>query len=611
VAFLSCASALQPILPKSQSWCVDGESTFVLQIRKPQYWRIEVPNSDEEEKVRVKELKVVLSKVLLFEKTPCPFQRDFVVELPEAPTTPITKRPWRPVQGPQLFSSPSYGRKSSFDDDAKSSRASSPRGQSPAARPQVRPRSPQRPPTPMLSPSKSTLSADGPIQETQTSKPSNPSPPHSPMTTPPPGSPMTPVERALPKTPLRQTSITTSPPRTPDSSATSRAPIISRPSFRADAHECLPPVREEGIIETSECALKKLVSLEQPTLAEYEANVQASSLDIEDDNGFTSENTDDSNDTPTSIFPPECQPHVAETEIPERPQAMRSTARSTTAPPLLSLITSPPSKARTKSPLRESAVSATSSSQSSTVGSFHSLHSWHSPLEPDSPGSPRSSSESPSYPYPHENIILPKRSQNRRETALVVETPGAWKSPPASEEGDSTSMCLSPHPETPITNSDANIQQQHDHDTEAVTPAVEIAIRHRATTSNNSRRRELSPLPAAVNLFSPPPTRRSRRLQTTRHLPTAIIQKTCEILLSPPSHLFTLMISVASKIAAGEWRGFLFSGYGEEVHWDFEDEYGRSSYSPEDDYGVALPHSNLPRKPKSDSSDAGGSWEVD
>ena len=44
VAFLSCGSALQPILPKSQCWCLDEDSSrFVLQIRRPQYWRIELP----------------------------------------------------------------------------------------------------------------------------------------------------------------------------------------------------------------------------------------------------------------------------------------------------------------------------------------------------------------------------------------------------------------------------------------------------------------------------------------------------------------------------------------------------------------------------------------
>jgi hypothetical protein len=34
------------------------------------------------------------------------------------------------------------------------------------------------------------------------------------------------------------------------------------------------------------------------------------------------------------------------------------------------------------------------------------------------------------------------------------------------------------------------------------------------------------------------------------------------------------MLRIATKIANGEWRGVL-SGYGEAVHWDFEDDAAR------------------------------------
>jgi hypothetical protein len=68
------------------------------------------------------------------------------------------------------------------------------------------------------------------------------------------------------------------------------------------------------------------------------------------------------------------------------------------------------------------------------------------------------------------------------------------------------------------------------------------------------------------------------------------------------------MISIATKIAAGEWRGMLL-GHGEAVHWDFEDEYGENGLF-EDDYGISLP------KPQNSSKSTGintpgGSWEVD
>lgn len=65
--------------------------------------------------MQLEELKDVLDKVLLFEKTPCPFKRDFTVELPEAPTTPAKKRIWTPVERPKLETSP-LSRSSQMDD---------------------------------------------------------------------------------------------------------------------------------------------------------------------------------------------------------------------------------------------------------------------------------------------------------------------------------------------------------------------------------------------------------------------------------------------------------------------------------------------------------------
>jgi len=55
-----------------------------------------------------------------------------------------------------------------------------------------------------------------------------------------------------------------------------------------------------------------------------------------------------------------------------------------------------------------------------------------------------------------------------------------------------------------------------------------------------------------------------------------VVHKTVEILLSPPSHLITLMLRVAARIAAGQWRGYVF-GTGEAgetipVRWDWSDD---------------------------------------
>ncbi|EFY93639.1 hypothetical protein MAC_00130 [Metarhizium acridum CQMa 102] len=102
VAFLSCGSALQPILPKSQCWRVDQQnSKFILQIRRPYYWRIELPVSNIEQMDKARQFKDALEKVLLFEKTICPFRRAFTVELPKRPE--VRLKPWRPARSQKAY----------------------------------------------------------------------------------------------------------------------------------------------------------------------------------------------------------------------------------------------------------------------------------------------------------------------------------------------------------------------------------------------------------------------------------------------------------------------------------------------------------------------------
>jgi hypothetical protein len=76
-------------------------------------------------------------------------------------------------------------------------------------------------------------------------------------------------------------------------------------------------------------------------------------------------------------------------------------------------------------------------------------------------------------------------------------------------------------------------------------------------------------------------------METVRRIPFAILSKTCEVLLGPPSHLVSLMLKVAAKIVAGEWRGLVF-GFGDggekiPVQWDYSDEE-YSSWDEDEDY---------------------------
>jgi hypothetical protein len=464
---------MHPILPKSQCWCVDDSSSkFVLQIRRPQYWRIEVPIASPEDQRTSEGLKEVLSQVLLFEKTSCPFKRSFTVELPEAPTTPVKRRPWRPVHTPKSQ-----------------------------------------------------------MEETQ-----------------------------------------------------------------------LPG------------ALLENENRDEDSPAVSDDNVDHQGMDSDSDA------TDDTNATPRNIFHRSVLPPLVDQGMVNESRIGR-TVRSVTAPPQLTIITSSPSKDdRTMSPLsRSRSIESVSSDYSSSVDSFHTVQSWHSPITPLPPSPPESNPASPTtYPYPHDNISLPKRPIHTREISEITITPESPRVWEITQDSSTESVIRvseqhsMPPPRTPTKDNDFedNLDEEF---FEIAPPPSQQQIRHRPTTGSNSRRRALSPLLPAANIFSPS-RQRPRRLQTARHLPTAIIQKTCEILLSPPSHLLHLMLNIAAKIAAGEWRGmvFGFSEGGEKIvgEWDYDDSELIGDSWDEDDYGVSLG-----RKHSSNSNAAhervGRSWEVD
>ena len=98
IAFLSASNIVHAIMRKSECWCVDGEATFVLRIRGDDYYRIELPGRAEADGNGAEELKGVLSRILMYEKTLCPFARGFTVDLPGTPELPAGKRKWRPAE---------------------------------------------------------------------------------------------------------------------------------------------------------------------------------------------------------------------------------------------------------------------------------------------------------------------------------------------------------------------------------------------------------------------------------------------------------------------------------------------------------------------------------
>ncbi|KAM7197172.1 Inheritance of peroxisomes protein 1 domain containing protein [Naviculisporaceae sp. PSN 640] len=492
VAFLNCGSALQPILPKSQVWCVDeASSKFILQIRRPQYWRIEVPVATDEEVQRALLLRQVFDQILQFEKTECPFQRSFTVELPERPKTPVKKRPWTPAPRP----------------------------------------TPALPPTPD----------------------------HTPVE-------LARVRRDVPKL----------------------EPIVVPETLESLSE---PGKNSDQIVET-QASPKTLPVLAETRTSEGELEAKGDEAQ---------------------------QPEVAAVSSQRLAKApilgnTLPALRSVTAPPQLTLNASPPSKVREEGQPEPPRNASRSQSPVDSQSSFHSVASWSASSLPPSP--PLSNPASPlGSSCPSEIEPEPLGQDDSPELASITNSSPTWSACPSSDFDSSLTAPSSVNGavETSSTSSETAVEEdrpQTPHPAEETlentctsaisdSPLSETAaqvarrrpsIRRRGTTSSSisPSRRALSPLPSAANLFAPrrPLSRSPSKgtLDVVRRLPLAIIQTTCEILMSPPSHLINLMLKVAARITAGEWSGFVFGTdeHGERipVHWDWSDDEDTERPSP-------------------------------
>ena len=97
VSFLHSGSLLHAILPRSLCWCVDGVSKFAMRVLPDTYYRIELPGETPEDLEKAEELKVVLAKVLFYERTACPFSRGIEEELPSVEEVTNSRRKSRRV----------------------------------------------------------------------------------------------------------------------------------------------------------------------------------------------------------------------------------------------------------------------------------------------------------------------------------------------------------------------------------------------------------------------------------------------------------------------------------------------------------------------------------
>ncbi|GJC87373.1 hypothetical protein ColLi_10211 [Colletotrichum liriopes] len=722
VAFLNCGSALQPMLPKSQCWALaEDSSKFVLQIRRPNYWRIEIPVTNANEQELAVALKGVWDQILQFEKTECPFKRSFTIVLPEKPKTPAKKRPWTPPVKralPVLSTpaheveasptpralTPSTGRRASTtslrgrrlsvlgSDVQSSSRSREPSAEisvpveskedeqnsttetveaiSPATKSQTIPEQAvedipvhdvEKVPRVVVERNTETTDVTG-TEKTANEEIENLSTTEDSIAE------EVEIEDDEPKADL--TGSAESQPTKPlavekpqrdeelynTETAINGDTLLSEPETSSSPTSVPAPTtetsgRREGI-QTPRMSLEALtVSTIATTSKDSKSDVRAETIAVGEQSAEpyslpneikeqlitvevspkTPLSAGTSTPTPTNIYdvirnyehkmaaaaPEPVSATNEHATVPEAPQAEAgnaseggSSTESTSGTdeesvlegsgvvggrrkklrgfragralvPQLTLVTSPPSKSAMRStPILDDAASPTGSTDS-----FHSSRSWHSPVTPV-PRSPASDVSPTRFPYPHDNILIPKKPWHYRDVSDLTVTPETRRTWDATssltDDSSQESAATAPDMASEAVEQPDKIALSED---EAATSAVARRpyIRHRSTTSSISvGRRALSPLPTAANLFATTNTQARHhplrsRLELVRRIPMAIVSKTCEVLLGPPSHLIALMLQVAAKIAAGQWRGMMF------VQWDYsDDEY--DSWGENDDF---------------------------
>jgi hypothetical protein len=463
VSFLNSGNLLHTIFPRSQCWCVDGQSVFVLRVRQDSYYRIELPYATEEEKEQIAQFKSVLSQVLQYERTQCPFTRGFEVEVPERPKTPprkpLKKQPapkakkwtfdktWVPQNGPRPSSSgfdgSDAGTVSSYEDDDRSS-----------------------------------VCTDG---SELVSEP--------------------------PETVTRARSLMPPPelPRAPKPTSTRRLSISERVSIFQGMRSVTAPVAAER-------------------------NVSAMSME----------------------------------RIPESPRVDNEAQK----------------------PLLERHISE-AASLASSADSFYSVQTT-----PFASPSPRFLDAEPDLlnPWadqtPRQNLTRGRSTHRRQVSEITVRGPSADmvdKSTVTSTvpfyrtTTPTDDVRPSSAPSTPPLVSDSDDDSVEMPGLDIATPPDAIRMKR---LTGASQRRAFSPMPQPKNLFIP------TKPNLGRQFTSALVRKTCELVLGPPSHLVSLMLRIAASIS-----NFGFSTYRvrreEKIpcSWESDDE---GEWPEEDDFGIPL-----------------------
>ena len=495
VNFINSRDMLKPLLPKTQCWCVDGESKFVLlrmgisNSNSNTYWRIELPNKTPDEKGVVEDFIRVLREILQYEKTPCPFKREHTVELPEN-LTPVKLRPWKPKPRPVSYSGDGLPSPENFERRAAARRASYFRDR------------------------KVVLSSP---EET-------------------------PTEEELGGS--------------SSGSSVLNLPLDLSSSVSGESrNDEIPQFIDECLKQQAADAPANLPDPFMTLTKQATASIKGN----------------------TASTPPDL--------------ALSTVGSQTNIPPV--------AKSTASSTIDTASIA-------SSIESFHSFQSFHDPSSPITSSPCSSPSSSPTSL----GIDMPRTRKHRRDASKLTIMTNEDSSTPEPETSDmpewfaddtSTPTC----PKTPPLTSDSGSEKDENW-SDAVTPSPPSTFRRRM---NTSRQRVHSPLLSPANLYSP-----QSRL-SGHHLTTALLQKTCSLLLGPPVQLVALMLNIAARIRNGT---FGLENYSDGARgripgtWDYSDEEdGSRDLWDEDDFGISL-KPDAPKRPRSVSPQSMyGSWEID
>lgn len=466
VSFLNSGNLLHTIFPRSQCWCVDGQSVFVLRIRQDSYYRMELPYSTDEDREKIEQFKSVLGQVLQYEKTQCPFTRNFDVELPERPKTPprklITRRPtqkakkwmfdktWVPESKQRPATSAPTSAPTFVPENSDAGTMSSPDGEEDA----------------------SSVCTDNSEVEAEATEASFtlPQPQPSPR--------VSVAERAMMFQNTRSVS----------------SPISIGKSGLASPLERVPEAPKEAEQSKSE-----------PAALERNGSTDAASLLSSADSFYS----------------------------------LDTTIRRTPSPPFLD------AEADLLNPWADG-------SSEQDVSRGRSKHR-------------RQASE----------LTIRASSADDAERSAPV-TPLLEFGPMTTP---ATDMRPSSAPSTPPLVSDSDEDSLELSSIGAPTPPNMIRMKR---LTGASQRRAYSPMPQPQNLFCPP------KHQPNQKFTTALVRKTCEIVLGPPAHLVSLMLRIAASISGG----FGFATYrvrrNEKIPCSWESSGDESEWPEEDDFGIPL-----------------------